>query len=187
MPRGCPSGTNAGSRTRRRESRDRSLERGWATGGGKYPSAGIWQAGAGLSVDDGGYLHGMTGNGAFDPTNAHFGNCFFRLQYTRARARRRRTSAVSAGCRPTRMPPVPVMIRPGSRRRPTRRTTWTRSPAPAARCRCPRAYGSYFSPRPFQTTKLRCHSFQCRVRRSLRDPSAACCARMLCVAIEPVT
>jgi hypothetical protein len=54
----------------------------WATGGGKYPSAGIWQAGAGLSVDDGGYLHGMTGNGAFDPQNGYFGNCFFRLQYT---------------------------------------------------------------------------------------------------------
>lgn len=54
----------------------------WATGGGKYPSAGIWQAGAGLSVDDRGYLHGLTGNGAFDPKNGYFGNCFFRLQYT---------------------------------------------------------------------------------------------------------
>lgn len=58
----------------------------WSTGGSKYTSAGIWQAGAGLSADDDGNLYGMTGNGAFDPKNGYFGNSFFKLQYIPASA-----------------------------------------------------------------------------------------------------
>lgn len=58
----------------------------WCSGAGKYPSAGIWQAGQGLSVDADGYLHGMTGNGAFDPPNGYFGECFFKLAYLPALA-----------------------------------------------------------------------------------------------------
>ncbi len=54
----------------------------WTTGSGQYPGAGIWQAGQGLSVDADNNLHGMTGNGAFDPLSGDFGNCFFKLAYT---------------------------------------------------------------------------------------------------------
>jgi hypothetical protein len=54
----------------------------WTTGSGQYPGAGIWQAGQGLSVDEKQNLHGMTGNGGFDPPTGNFGNCFFRLVYT---------------------------------------------------------------------------------------------------------
>jgi hypothetical protein len=56
----------------------------WTTGSGQYPGAGIWQAGQGLSVDANQNLHGMTGNGGFDPPTGNFGNCFFRLAYTPA-------------------------------------------------------------------------------------------------------
>jgi len=56
----------------------------WTTGSGQYPGAGIWQAGQGLSVDANQNLHGMTGNGGFDPPTGDFGNCFFRLAYTPA-------------------------------------------------------------------------------------------------------
>jgi hypothetical protein len=56
----------------------------WTTGSGQYPGAGIWQAGQGLSVDENQNLHGMTGNGGFDPPTGDFGNCFFRLSYTPA-------------------------------------------------------------------------------------------------------
>ena len=56
----------------------------WTTGSGQYPGAGIWQAGQGLSVDENHNLHGMTGNGGFDPPTGNFGNCFFRLAYTPA-------------------------------------------------------------------------------------------------------
>jgi hypothetical protein len=56
----------------------------WTTGSGQYPGAGIWQAGQGLSVDETLNLHGMTGNGGFDPPTGNFGNCFFRLSYTPA-------------------------------------------------------------------------------------------------------
>jgi hypothetical protein len=56
----------------------------WTTGSGRYPGAGIWQAGQGLSVDADQNLHGMTGNGGFDPPTGNFGNCFFRLAYTPA-------------------------------------------------------------------------------------------------------
>lgn len=54
----------------------------WATGGSKYPSAGIWQAGAGLSIDEAGGIHLVTGNGAFDPDNGYVGNSFVRLIYS---------------------------------------------------------------------------------------------------------
>lgn len=54
----------------------------WTTGSGHFPGAGIWQAGQGLSVDEHQNLHGMTGNGGFDPPTGNFGNCFFRLSYT---------------------------------------------------------------------------------------------------------
>ena len=54
----------------------------WTTGSGRYPGAGVWQAGQGLSVDANGDLHGMTGNGGFDPQAGDFGNCFFKLKYT---------------------------------------------------------------------------------------------------------
>jgi hypothetical protein len=57
----------------------------WTTGSGQYPGAGIWQAGQGLSVDANQNLHGMAGNGGFDPPTGDFGNCFFRLAYTPAR------------------------------------------------------------------------------------------------------
>jgi hypothetical protein len=56
----------------------------WTTGSGKYAGAGIWQAGQGLSADEALDLHGMTGNGGFDPPTGNFGNCFFRLVYTPA-------------------------------------------------------------------------------------------------------
>ena len=56
----------------------------WTTGSGQYPGAGIWQAGQGLSVDENNNLHGMTGNGGFDPPSGNFGNCFFRLAYSPA-------------------------------------------------------------------------------------------------------
>ncbi len=56
----------------------------WTTGSGQYPGAGIWQAGQGLSVDAENMLHGMTGNGAFDPPSGNFGNSFFKLAYTPA-------------------------------------------------------------------------------------------------------
>jgi hypothetical protein len=56
----------------------------WTTGSGQYPGAGIWQAGQGLSVDGNHNLHGLTGNGGFDPATGDFGNCFFRLAYTPA-------------------------------------------------------------------------------------------------------
>jgi hypothetical protein len=56
----------------------------WTTGSGQYPGAGIWQAGQGLSVDENQNLHGMTGNGGFDPPTGDFGNCFVRLAYTPA-------------------------------------------------------------------------------------------------------
>lgn len=49
----------------------------WATGD-KHVGAGIWQAGAGLSVGDDGTLHGMTGNGGFDPPG-DLGESFFKL------------------------------------------------------------------------------------------------------------
>jgi hypothetical protein len=58
----------------------------WSTGGSKYTSAGIWQAGAGLSADSDGYLYGLTGNGAFDPQNGYYGNSFFKLKYIPASA-----------------------------------------------------------------------------------------------------
>ena len=58
----------------------------WTTGSGKFPGAGIWQGGQGLSVDTSGALHGMTGNGGFDPPGGDFGNCFFKLAYTPAAA-----------------------------------------------------------------------------------------------------
>jgi len=54
----------------------------WSTGSGFYPGAGIWQAGQGLSVDENQNLHGLTGNGGFDPPTGNFGNCFFRLAYS---------------------------------------------------------------------------------------------------------
>jgi len=56
----------------------------WTTGSSRYPGAGIWQAGQGLSVDETQNLHGLTGNGGFDPPTGNFGNCFFRLAYTPA-------------------------------------------------------------------------------------------------------
>jgi hypothetical protein len=56
----------------------------WTTGSGAHPGAGIWQAGQGLSVDSSQNLHGMTGNGCFDPPTGNFGNSFFRLAYTPA-------------------------------------------------------------------------------------------------------
>lgn len=49
----------------------------WATGD-KHLGAGIWMAGAGLAVGDDGALHGMTGNGGFDPPG-DLGECFFKL------------------------------------------------------------------------------------------------------------
>jgi hypothetical protein len=49
----------------------------WATGD-KYLGAGIWMAGAGLSVADDGSLHCMTGNGGFDPPG-DVGECFLKL------------------------------------------------------------------------------------------------------------
>lgn len=49
----------------------------WATGD-KHIGAGIWQAGAGLSVGDDGTLHGMTGNGGFDPPG-DLGESFLKL------------------------------------------------------------------------------------------------------------
>lgn len=55
----------------------------WTTGSGKYgPSPGIWQAGQGLSMDEDGFLYGMTGNGAFHPPTGDFGECFVKLKYT---------------------------------------------------------------------------------------------------------
>jgi hypothetical protein len=53
----------------------------WTTGSGRFAGAGIWQAGQGLSVDAQQNLHGMTGNGGFDPPTGNFGNCFFKLAY----------------------------------------------------------------------------------------------------------
>jgi hypothetical protein len=49
----------------------------WATGD-QYIGAGIWMAGAGLSVGDDGSLHCMTGNGGFAPP-ADMGECFIKL------------------------------------------------------------------------------------------------------------
>lgn len=49
----------------------------WATGD-RYPGAGIWQAGAGLSVGDDGTLHCMTGNGGFSPPG-DLGESFIKL------------------------------------------------------------------------------------------------------------
>jgi hypothetical protein len=59
-----------------------SIAAAWPTGVGRYPSAGIWQAGAAPSVDDNGGLHFMTGNGAFDPKAGYWGNCFIKLVFT---------------------------------------------------------------------------------------------------------
>lgn len=53
------------------------IAKAWATGD-KYIGAGVWMAGAGLSVGDDGSLHGMTGNGGFDPPG-DLGECFFKL------------------------------------------------------------------------------------------------------------
>jgi hypothetical protein len=58
----------------------------WTTGSGRFQGAGIWQAGQGLSVDASGCLHGVTGNGGFDPEAGDFGNCFFKLAYTPGKA-----------------------------------------------------------------------------------------------------
>jgi hypothetical protein len=52
----------------------------WVTGT-KWPASGIWMAGQGLSMDDDGFLYGMTGNGGFDPPT-DFGECFFKLKFT---------------------------------------------------------------------------------------------------------
>jgi hypothetical protein len=51
----------------------------WVTGT-KYPAAGIWMGGQGLSMDPDGFLYGMTGNGGFEPPT-DFGECFFKLRY----------------------------------------------------------------------------------------------------------
>lgn len=59
-----------------------SIAAAWTTGG-RHPGAGIWMAGEGLSMDDDGYIYGLTGNGGFDPPT-DFGECFFKLQYTPA-------------------------------------------------------------------------------------------------------
>jgi hypothetical protein len=61
----------------------------WTTGSGRYPGAGIWQAGQGLSVDANQNLHGMSGNGGFDPPTGNFGNCFFKLAIRRPATRPR--------------------------------------------------------------------------------------------------
>lgn len=58
-----------------------SIAATWATGSGKAPGAGIWMAGEGLSMDDAGYIYGMTGNGAFDPATGDYGECLFKLKY----------------------------------------------------------------------------------------------------------
>jgi hypothetical protein len=58
-----------------------SIATAWTTGSGRYTGAGIWQAGQGLSVDEDQFLHGMTGNGGFDPPTGNFGNSFFKLAY----------------------------------------------------------------------------------------------------------
>jgi len=52
----------------------------WVTGT-KYPAAGIWMGGQGLSMDPDGFIYGMTGNGGFQPPT-DFGECFFKLRYT---------------------------------------------------------------------------------------------------------
>lgn len=52
----------------------------WVTGT-KYPAAGIWMGGQGLSMDPGGFIYGMTGNGGFSPPT-DLGECFFKLKYT---------------------------------------------------------------------------------------------------------
>lgn len=52
----------------------------WVTGT-KYPAAGIWMGGQGLSMDPDGFIYGMTGNGGFEPPT-DFGECFFKLRYT---------------------------------------------------------------------------------------------------------
>jgi hypothetical protein len=49
----------------------------WTTGD-RYLGAGIWMAGAGLSVGDDGSLHCMTGNGGFAPPG-DVGECFVKL------------------------------------------------------------------------------------------------------------
>ncbi len=54
-----------------------TIANAWATGD-RHIGAGIWMAGAGLSVGDDGSLHGMTGNGGFDPPG-DLGECFFKL------------------------------------------------------------------------------------------------------------
>lgn len=46
--------------------------------GDKHVGAGVWMGGAGLSVGDDGSLHGMTGNGGFDPPG-DLGECIFKL------------------------------------------------------------------------------------------------------------
>ena len=47
----------------------------------KYSGGGVWMGGQGCSIDDQGYIYGMTGNGAFDGIS-DFGECFYKLKYT---------------------------------------------------------------------------------------------------------
>jgi hypothetical protein len=54
-----------------------TVAKAWATGD-QHLGAGIWMGGAGLSVDDSGWLHGMTGNGGFAPPG-DVGECFLKL------------------------------------------------------------------------------------------------------------
>jgi hypothetical protein len=69
-----------------------SIAAAW-TSSAKFEGGGIWMGGQGLSMDHNGFLHGMTGNGAFSPPT-DFGECFFKLQYTPKTA----TKAASLNC-----------------------------------------------------------------------------------------
>jgi hypothetical protein len=49
----------------------------------RYSGGGIWQAAQGLSADSKGFIHCMTGNGAFDG-KTEWGECILKLQYVPA-------------------------------------------------------------------------------------------------------
>lgn len=49
----------------------------------RFDGGGIWQAAQGLSADSKGFIHCMTGNGAFDG-KTEWGECFLKLRYTPA-------------------------------------------------------------------------------------------------------
>jgi hypothetical protein len=57
-----------------------SVATAWTTSS-RFEGSGIWMGGQGLSMDNAGFLYGMTGNGAFSPPT-DLGECFFKLKYT---------------------------------------------------------------------------------------------------------